>query len=60
MPSLLPVSRSVQWPDTTGKATSPGRACRLACGRKGVVADFMKGLIKLAAAGVKALEARPR
>lgn len=28
----------------------------LACGRKGVVADFLKGLIKLAAAGVKALE----
>ena len=31
----------------------------LACGRKGVVADFLKGLIKLAAAGVKALEGRP-
>jgi hypothetical protein len=28
----------------------------LACERKGVVADFLKGLIKLAAAGVKALE----
>jgi hypothetical protein len=28
----------------------------LACGRKGKVADFLKGLIKLAAAGVKALE----
>jgi uncharacterized protein len=31
----------------------------IACGRKGVVADFLKGLIKLAAAGVKALEGRP-
>jgi hypothetical protein len=31
----------------------------LACGRKGVVADFLKGLIKLAAAGVKALEGVP-
>jgi hypothetical protein len=31
----------------------------LACGRKGVVADFLKGLIKLAAAGVKALEGKP-
>jgi hypothetical protein len=30
----------------------------LACGRKGEVADFLKGLIKLAAAGVKALEGR--
>jgi hypothetical protein len=30
----------------------------LACGRKGVVADFLKGLIKLAAAGVKALEGK--
>jgi hypothetical protein len=30
----------------------------MACGRKGVVADFMKGLIKLAAAGVKALEGK--
>jgi uncharacterized protein len=28
----------------------------MACGRKGVVADLLKGLIKLAAAGVKALE----
>jgi len=28
----------------------------IACGRKGIVADFLKGLIKLAAAGVKALE----
>ena len=31
----------------------------LACGRKGVVADFLKGLIKLAAAGVKSLEGKP-
>jgi hypothetical protein len=31
----------------------------MAFGRKGVVADFMKGLIKLAAAGVKALEGKP-
>lgn len=31
----------------------------LACGRKGVVANFLKGLIKLAAAGVKALESKP-
>lgn len=31
----------------------------MAYGRKGVVADFLKGLIKLAAAGVKALEGRP-
>jgi predicted metal-dependent hydrolase len=31
----------------------------LACGRKGVVADFLKGLIKLAATGVKALEGKP-
>lgn len=30
----------------------------LACGRKGVAADFLKGLIKLAAAGVKALEGK--
>jgi hypothetical protein len=29
-------------------------------GRKGVVADFLKGLIKLAAAGVKHLEGVPR
>jgi hypothetical protein len=32
----------------------------LACGRKGTVADFLKGLIKLAAAGVKALEGTPQ
>ncbi|MBI1976953.1 MAG: DUF309 domain-containing protein [Candidatus Omnitrophica bacterium] len=32
----------------------------LACGRKGVTADFLKGLIKLAAAGVKAREGRKR
>jgi uncharacterized protein len=31
----------------------------LVSGRKGVTADFLKGLIKLAAAGVKALEAKP-
>jgi hypothetical protein len=31
----------------------------MACGRTGVVADFLKGLIKLAAAGVKTLEGRP-
>jgi hypothetical protein len=31
----------------------------LACGRKGIVADFLKALIKLAAAGVKALEGTP-
>ena len=31
----------------------------MACGRKGVVADFLKRLIKLAAAGVKALEGIP-
>jgi len=31
----------------------------IACGRKGMVADFLKGLIKLAAAGVKALEGTP-
>jgi hypothetical protein len=31
----------------------------LACGRTGLVADFLKGLIKLAAAGVKHLEGRP-
>jgi uncharacterized protein len=31
-----------------------------ACGRKGTTADFLKGLIKLAAAGVKAREGRPR
>jgi hypothetical protein len=30
----------------------------LACGRTGVVAEFLKGLIKLAAAGVKALEGK--
>jgi hypothetical protein len=30
-----------------------------ACGRRGTVADFLKGLIKLAAAGVKAREGRP-
>jgi hypothetical protein len=30
------------------------------CGRKGPVADFLKGLIKLAAAGVKHREGRPR
>jgi hypothetical protein len=31
----------------------------LACGRKGALADFLKGLIHLAAGGVKALEGRP-
>src|SRR5438105_1185218 len=31
----------------------------LVCGRSGPVADFLKGLIKLAAAGVKDLEGRP-
>jgi len=31
----------------------------IACGRKGIVADFLKGLIKLAAAGVKGLEGKP-
>ena len=31
-----------------------------ACGRHGPPADFLKGLIKLAAAGVKAREGRPR
>ncbi len=31
----------------------------MACGRKGVVADFLKGLIKMAAAGVKHLEGVP-
>lgn len=31
----------------------------MACGRKGMVADFLKGLIHLAAAGVKALEGKP-
>jgi uncharacterized protein len=31
----------------------------MACGRKGVLADFLKGLIKLAAGGVKALEGTP-
>lgn len=31
----------------------------LACGRRGMVANFLKGLIKLAAAGVKHLEGRP-
>jgi uncharacterized protein len=30
-----------------------------ACGRAGATADFLKGLIKLAAAGVKAREGRP-
>jgi hypothetical protein len=30
----------------------------VACGRKGTTADFLKGLIKLAAAGVKAREGR--
>jgi uncharacterized protein len=30
-----------------------------ACGRRGRTADFLKGLIKLAAAGVKAREGRP-
>ena len=32
----------------------------MVCGRKGEVADFLKGLIKLAAAGVKALEGMPQ
>lgn len=32
----------------------------LACGRTGVAADFLKGLIKLAAAGVKHREGKPR
>jgi len=32
----------------------------LACGRKGVTADFLKGLIKLAAAGVKAKQGQAR
>jgi hypothetical protein len=31
-----------------------------AAGRKGAVADFLKGLIKLAAAGVKQLEGKPK
>src|ERR1700674_2211604 len=31
----------------------------MACGRKGVMADFLKGLIKLAAAAVKALDGKP-
>ncbi len=31
-----------------------------ACGRRGTVANFIKGLIKLAAAGVKAREGRPK
>ena len=31
----------------------------IACGRKGTVADFLKGLIRLAAAGVKAVEGKP-
>ncbi len=31
-----------------------------ACGRRGASADFLKGLIKLAAAGVKAREGRPQ
>jgi predicted metal-dependent hydrolase len=31
-----------------------------ACGRQGMAADFLKGLIKLAAAGVKVREGRPR
>jgi hypothetical protein len=31
----------------------------LACGRRGTVANFLKGLIKLAAAGVKALQGMP-
>ncbi len=30
-----------------------------ACGRRGTAADFLKGLIKLAAAGVKKREGRP-
>jgi predicted metal-dependent hydrolase len=30
-----------------------------ACGRKGTTADFLKGLIQLAAAGVKHLEGKP-
>src|SRR5262249_34700633 len=32
----------------------------LACGRTGAVATFLKGLIKLAAAGVKHLEEKPQ
>jgi hypothetical protein len=31
----------------------------MACERKGIVADFLKGLIHLAAGGVKALEGKP-
>jgi predicted metal-dependent hydrolase len=31
-----------------------------ACGRKGQTADFLKGLIKLAAAGVKVREGKPQ
>jgi uncharacterized protein len=31
----------------------------MACGRRGTTADFFKGLIKLAAAGVKHLDGRP-
>jgi hypothetical protein len=31
----------------------------IACGRKGIVAEFLKGLIKLAAAGVKHREQKP-
>lgn len=32
----------------------------MGCGRKGTVADFLKGLIHLAAAGVKGLEGNPK
>ena len=41
---------------TTGKPTKPGKDIWHAAGRKGPLADLLKGLIHLAAAGVKARE----
>src|ERR1041385_5309222 len=43
-----------------GEAGEVGEALWHACGRSGVTADFLKGLIQLTAAGVKVRQAMPR
>src|SRR5438128_10071370 len=62
MASVPPLSvrhRLVQCRSLLGGPRRLGESLWMACGRKGIVADFLKGLIKLAAAGVKALEGKP-
>ena len=46
-------------PSTTGKPPNSSSDLWLVAGRSGPVADFLKGLIKLAAAGVKHAAAQP-